>query len=179
MNVSMDPFKKKLLIQSGITIGIIAVLLLGITFFSRTITDYAGQITSLRNQIAARSGSLNALAILRSQSSLVDGDTRIMNNAVPVKDQLINLTKEFQLLASQSGLSSSFSFLGESPSTATTFGTIRFKLNISGNFEKLLNFIPQLQNFKYISSFDNYSITRTSGDNGTLITNGQIYYRQQ
>lgn len=175
----MDPFKKKLLIQSGITVGIITVLFLGIVFFSNTITDYAGQITSLRNQIAARSGSLNALAILRAQSSLIEGDTKIMNNAVPVKDQLINLSKEFQLLSSQSGLSSSFSFLGESPSSATTFGTIRFKLDISGNFEKLMSFIPQLQNLKYVSSFDNYSITRTSGDNGTLTTKGQIYYRQQ
>lgn len=175
----MDPFKKKLLIQSGITVGIITVLFLGIVFFSNTITDYAGQITSLRNQIAARSGSLNALAILRAQSSLIEGDTKIMNNAVPVKDQLINLSKEFQLLSSQSGLSSSFSFLGESPSSATTFGTIRFKLDISGNFEKLMSFIPQLQNLKYVSSFDNYSITRTSGDNGILTTKGQIYYRQQ
>ena len=66
----MDPFKKTLLIESGITIAILAVLLFSIMFLGKTITEYGIQIVSLRNQFAARSGSLNALASLRSQYSL-------------------------------------------------------------------------------------------------------------
>ena len=69
-HIPMDPFKKTLLIESGITIAILAVLLFSIMFLGKTITEYGIQIVSLRNQFAARSGSLNALASLRSQYSL-------------------------------------------------------------------------------------------------------------
>lgn len=176
----MDPFKKKLLVESGITVAILTTLLFGIMFLGGTITEYGSQIVTLRNQFVARSGSLSALASLRSQySSVVAKDLQIMSNAVPIKDQLINLTKEFQLVSSQSGLSSSFAFLSESPANGASFGTIRFKLDVSGNFEKLIAFVDVLQNFKYLSTFDNYSITRTTGGNGQLTTNGQIYFRQQ
>ena len=48
-----------------------------------------------------------------------------MNNAVPIKDQLINLTKNFNC-SRHDELSSSFAFLSESPASGATF-TIRFK----------------------------------------------------
>lgn len=175
----MDTFKKRLLTESGITVAVIAALILGITFLSGTITDYGTQIVTMRNQLAAHSNSLNSLASLRTQySSVVNKDLQIMNSVVPIKDQLINLTKEFQLLASQKGLSSSFVFVSELPATASSLGTVRFRLEITGNFEKLVSFVTDLQNFKYLSTFDTYSIIRTTSDDGELKTSGQIYFRQ-
>lgn len=176
----MDPFKKKLLIEISVTLGIIAVLAGSIIFLSGTISDYTAQIATIKNQLAIRSSSLNAFASLRSQySSAVNADLQLMNATVPIKDQLINLTKEFQLLASQNGLSSSFAFISETPATVSSFGTIRFKLDVTGDFQKLVAFVPALQSFKFLSSFDTYSITRTAGDNGNLSTVGQIYFKLQ
>ena len=52
-------------------------------------------------------------------------DPQIVNNMVPIKDQLINLTKNFNC-SRRDGLSSSFAFLSESPASGATFN-IRFK----------------------------------------------------
>lgn len=176
----MDSFKKKLLLEIGIALGIIAVLAGGIFFFAGAISDYSDQIVSLRTRLANQASSLAALASLRADyNSVVKQDLQALNGAVPYKDQLINLTKEFQLLAAQNGLSSSFAFIGETPAAGGSFGTIRFKLEVSGDFNKLPDFVAQLQHFTYLSTFDSFSITRGTGSSGVLSTAGQVYYREQ
>ena len=175
----MDQFKKKLVFEISVAFIIITTLFVGIFFFSGTISDYSEQIGALRKKNADHAKSIATLATLRSQySSVVKQDLQILNNAVPIKDQLINLPKEFQLLASQYGLSSSFSFVGENPSSPASLGSIRFKLDVSGGFDQVIDFISSMQKFRYLSTYDSFSVTR-SGTNGQLSTTGQIYFRQQ
>ncbi len=175
----MDQFKKKLVFEISVAFIIITTLFVGIFFFSGTISDYSRQIGLLRKQNADHSKAIAMLATLRSQySSVVKQDLQVLDNTVPIKDQLINLPKEFQLLASQYGLSSSFSFVGENPSSPTSLGSIRFKLDVSGGFDQVIDFISSIQKFRYLSTYDSFSMTR-SGTNGQLSTTGQIYYRQQ
>ncbi|MCX6788587.1 MAG: type 4a pilus biogenesis protein PilO [bacterium] len=176
----MDQFKKKLLTESVITLAILLTLFAGISFLSSRVTEYSDQISAKRNQLTKQAKDLGSLASLQTQySGEVGKYLQSMKAAVPIKDQLINLSKEFQLISSKNGLSSSFSFLSESPASGTYFGNMKFKLEVNGNFEKLIEFVSELQNFRYFSTFDSFSIVRTSEGNGQLTTHGQVFFRQE
>ncbi|RJQ27010.1 hypothetical protein C4565_05960 [Candidatus Parcubacteria bacterium] len=103
---------------------------------------------------------------------------KVLVTSVPVKDQLINLTKDFQLISSKSGLQTTFTFVGETPANDLDLGKVTFKLSTEGEFSELIQFISTLQNFYYLSSFDSYSLLRGK-ESSVLGTRGSVYFRNQ
>lgn len=176
-----DVFNKKLITELAVTFAVLLVLIGGIFVFAGKMRTYGDEIAALRKELSERSKSLNAVAALRSEyETKVRDNMHVLTDAVPQKDELINLTKEFQFLSAKSGLESSFTFMGESPATETSFGNISFKLSVGGDFEKLMNFVSELNSFHYLSSFDSLSIARSpQEDKSTLTTLGKVYFRNQ
>lgn len=172
-------FKKKLGIELGITLVLVAGLVAGILFFASRLSASAEEIRGVRAELALRSKSLNAVAALRSEYDMKAKDRLIkLLSLVPVKDQLINLTKEFQILSSKDNLQSTFTFVGETPATDVGLGKVSFRLSTEGDFETLTKFITTLQNFHYLSSFDSFSLLRGT-ENSVLGTHGSIFFRNQ
>lgn len=173
-------FKKKLAIELGITAILIVGLLSGILIFASKLKSGSEEISSLRKELALRSKSLNTVAALRSEYDIkVKDKMKILNASVPVKDQLINIAKDFQLISSQAGLQSSFTFVGETAPTGDSLGIVTFKLSGEGSFENLVEFISVLQRFHYLSSFDSFSLLRKQEGNSVLITQGNVYFRNK
>jgi hypothetical protein len=171
-------FKKKLAIELGITAVLIVGLLFGILIFASKLKTSAIEMVKLREELALRSKSLNSVAALRSEYDMkVKERMKVLVSSVPVKDQLINIAKDFQLISSKSELQSTFTFVGESTATNDSLGKVTFKLSGEGSFEKLIDFISVLQNFHYLSSFDSFSLLRKQEENSTLSTQGSIYFR--
>jgi len=171
-------FKKKLAIELGITAVLIVGILSGIFIFSSKLKTSSKEILQLREELAIRSRSLNSVAALRSEYDMkVKERMKILTSSVPVKDQLINIAKDFQLISSKSELQSTFTFVGESTATNDSLGRITFKLSEEGDFEKLIEFISVLQNFHYLSSFDSFSLLRRNEGGSVLSTQGSIYFR--
>lgn len=172
-------FKKKLTLELSITLLLIFGLAGGIFFFASRLSTNAEEMTRVREELALRSKSLNAVAALRSEYDMkVKDRLKVLITSVPVKDQLINLTKDFQLISSKSGLQSTFTFVGESPATDANLGRVTFKLSTEGEFPELIKFISTLQNFYYLSSFDSYSLLRGK-DISVLGTRGSVFFRNQ
>jgi|GEM_PF-1312498 len=173
-------FKKKLAIELGITAVLIVGLVSGILIFASKLKTSAEEMVGLRKELALRSKSLNSVAALRSEYDMkVKDRMKVLISAVPVKDQLINIAKDFQLISSASGLQSTFTFVGETGATNNSLGKVTFKLSEEGNFEKLIEFISVLQNFHYLSSFDSFSLLRKQDENSLLSTQGSIFFRDQ
>ncbi|MFA6407300.1 MAG: type 4a pilus biogenesis protein PilO [Candidatus Paceibacterota bacterium] len=173
----MDVFKKKITIEGLITAIIIIAISGGIYFFASKITAYSNEILTLRTELALRSSSLTMLANLRSEYiSKAQKDFTALQNIIPVKDQLINIAKDFQFIATQAGFDSTFSFMSESPATVNTLGFLSFKLTFGGDFDKLLEFVKTLQDFRYLSDFTNFTITRGK-DKAQLSVNGKVFFR--
>ena len=173
-------FKKKLAIELGITAVLIVGLFSGIFIFASKLRTNAEEMVGLREELALRSKSLNSVAALRSEYDMkVKDRLKVLISSVPVKDQLINISKDFQLLSSRAELQSTFTFVGESAATNDSLGKVTFKLSEEGNFEKLIEFISVLQNFHYLSSFDSFSLLRKQEGNSALSTQGSIYFRDQ
>jgi hypothetical protein len=173
----MDTFKRKLMIQGGITAIMLLVLVGGVVYFGMRITSYSKEIASVRGELTSRSNSLNSVAALRSEyRTKAKRGFDVMYATVPTQEQLINLRQELQLLASRENISLTYSYLNETNASKDTFGTYNFRLDLSGDFNKLIAFIDTLQTFRYLSVFDSPSIIR-SGSNGSLTIKGRVYYR--
>jgi len=173
----MDALKKKIIIEVSITAFIIVAFTSGIYFFGGKISAYSDEIKSLHLELATRSGTLNSIAALRSEyNSKVKNYFPVLYNVIPVKDQLINIAKDYQFLAAQSGLNLSFMFMNESAASASSFGSLNFRLTINGDFDKLLAFVPTLQKFRFLSSYQTFSLTRGK-EQSQMVTQGQVYYR--
>ena len=172
-------FKKKLGLELGISVVLILGLTGGILFFGSRLETSAEEMRQVRAELALRSKSLNAVAALRSEYDMkIKERLKALIILIPVKDQLINLTKDFQLVSSKDGLQSTFTFVGESSATDFGLGKVTFRLSTEGDFEKLIGFVTTLQNFHYLSSFDSFSLLRGK-ESSVLGTHGSVFFRNQ
>ncbi|MGC9610712.1 MAG: hypothetical protein ABSE68_00595 [Minisyncoccia bacterium] len=174
----MNHFKKRLTVELSVSLLIVTALLIGIIFFKGNISDYSQKIRDARALLASRTGSVGQLADLRLQyNNKANNYMNVLQNIIPSYDQLINLNRDLQLLASQNNVDYGFSFAGENPKTSQTLGSIAFNLTASSdNFNYLLNYVKALQNFRYLSSIDNISI-KSNKDEISFFIKGRIFYR--
>ena len=173
----MNHFRKKLIVELSITVAIIAALSGGIAFFGSNITKYSAETILLREQLAQRAAALQSLSVLKADyNSKAKNYLSVLYNIVPQKDQLINLSKELQSLTSQSKLNYGFSFIEEAAPTDRNLGWIKFRLNLSGGFEELLESVKALQGFHYLTALDNLSLNR-QGANSQMVVNGRVFFR--
>ncbi len=173
----MDSFRKKLAIEVGIGALIILPLLGGIVYFSSQVGKFGDQIAAARRELFSRTASLSSLAMLRSAYN--DKTRRYLetlHQVVPVKDQLINLARDFQSLASQSRLSSSFTFLGEEPAAGGSLGSLSFRLNLGGTLTDLLAFVGKFEKFRHLSALSDFSMTR-GAETSQMVAQWKVYYR--
>ncbi len=174
----MNHFRKRLVTEAGISLLIVAALFVGIQFFRSNVSEYSDKIVAARTLLANRTESIRETAELRSQfNSKASGYLNVLYNVIPSYEQLINLNKDLQSLAVQSGVGYNFSYAGEIPSSAGGLGSISFDLNVSSaNFNSLMNFLKSLQNFRYLSSVDEISMRSSSG---VLVMNikSRVFYR--
>lgn len=174
----MNNFRKRLTVELSVSLLILAALLSGIFFFRSNIVDYTQKIIDARKLLASRTTAVGQLADLRLQyNNKASSYMNVLRNIIPSYDQLINLNRDLQSLATQSGVDYGFAFGGETPKTAQTLGSIAFDLTISsGSLDSLLNFVKSLQNLRYLSSIDNISM-KSDKDELTFFIKGRVFYR--
>ena len=100
----------------------------------------------------------------------------ILNNVVPKEDNLLNLSKDLQAVASKNGLEYGFSFVGESKPSGGDLGSISFSLNLAGTLEQFLKFIYDMRGFKYANVIEGVSFNG-SEYKGTMGLRGKIFFQ--
>jgi Tfp pilus assembly protein PilO len=173
----MGNFRKRLLTDLSIALIILVAFLGGIVFFRASIKKTTEKIVNLRKALVEKTSAIGSLVNLRQQSVAAQGYLNFLYSIVPTKDQLIDLPRDFQSLASQEKLGLGFSFGGENAPAPPNLGSVSFKLSIRGSsFDQLFRFIQRLQNFKYLSSIDNLSIRKLDSELEMEIT-GRVFFR--
>ncbi|MFH1162218.1 MAG: hypothetical protein V1696_03015 [Candidatus Jorgensenbacteria bacterium] len=173
----MTPFRKKLFVEVGIGLAIIVPLLGGVFFFSGQIGKFGGQIAASRKELFDRTAGLDAVAALQADyNGKAKRYLEALHSMIPVKDQLINLARDFQVLSAQAHLTSSFTFLGETPAAGGGLGSLTFRLNLRGKLNDLFSFAEQFEKFRYLSLLSSFSVSRGVEESG-MITQGSVYYR--
>jgi Tfp pilus assembly protein PilO len=173
----MNPFHKRIAVNLSIALGIIAVLVLGVVIFGFRINSLSEKIAATRHELNERSTALSSLASLRSEYSTKGQPyLNVLYNVIPQKDELIDLSKDFQAIAQENGLNYGFIFLGENPPSGGTLGSVNFSLSLGGELADLLSFLKNLENFRYLISLDNVSIAREP-DLMRMNIRGSVFYR--
>ncbi|MEK7464298.1 MAG: type 4a pilus biogenesis protein PilO, partial [Patescibacteria group bacterium] len=158
--MTTSDFKKRLFKEIGTAFGVMLILGGILLFFGFSISSLSVKISSMRQEFAMRSASLESIAALRSQYKSAQGYLGVLHNVVPQKDQLIDLSKDIQEVARRGKLEYGFSFINETPRTETNLGSVNFSLSLVGDLTSLINFVKDMRSFKYINSLDSISVTK-------------------
>lgn len=174
----MDAFRKKILLEVGIGGGIIVILVVLLLVLGSYIGTVSGKIADARTALLERSASVSSLATLRETwRSKAEGYLNVLMNVIPEKDSLINVSKDFQSLASQTKTEYSFGFLGEATSEGN-IGSLGFRLSLRGELANIYSFIEKFAAFPYLSVIDGFSIERKGpGTASELLSQGRIFFR--
>jgi len=174
----MSDFPKRITVKIAIAAGIILVLAGGITFFGNRIAAATGQIISARADLANWNTSLQSYVGIKSQYAGQAGtDITILNNVLPTEDQLIDLRKDFQFFAGSSNVTVDFSFTGERSTASPQIGALGISLNLTGDFNSLLQFIQKLKNFHYLISIDGVTFSEQENTMAASVR-GEVFFRK-
>jgi len=173
----MGDFRKKLIFEITLTTVVVLSLAAGILFFGSNITASAVRIQNARTEVLSRWSSLNSLALLLGDyNNKAKEYMGVMEQAVPVQDQVFNLNREFRALATQGGVDAAYTFVEEQKPEAEALGAVRYQLNVSGDYDKVLRFMKSLENFRYLSTIDHTRVERGT-PRSTMVVQGRVFFR--
>ncbi len=157
------------------TIGVAVFLSLSV-WLSLDISRRAGIIQSKKNEVASRTEKLGSLAILKSDFESAKPYFSILENILPIKDQLISLPREFEDLAKTGKINFGAAFPEESAGSDIEPGFISFNFSIGGTYDRILSFIKSAESGRYILNFSSLDISEGGeGFRGSL--SGKVFYQ--
>jgi len=174
----MKAFRKRFVTEVVISLIVIGALAFGLVFFGFNIGRFTKKIVSVQRELYRRSASLESLATLRSEYvNKAQSYLNVLHNVVPLKDELIDLSKDFESLAGEEKLDYGFTFVGETTATSDSLGSVKFNLTLGGTLNRLLRFVKNLQNFHYLISLDTLSFNRESEETTKMAIQGRVFFR--
>ena len=175
----MESFRRRFVVDLTVALIIVAALVGGLVFFGSNIVLYGEQITVGRGELAARAATSMRLLALRSEyAAKGEAYLKTLRGTIPVADQLIDLKRDFQALASRHGLDYSFSFIGDTPPSGETLGVAKFRITVGGSFDKLVRFLEELQRFRYLQTLESFTVNRRDA-RMEMTVDGKALYRPQ
>jgi len=174
----MEVFKKKLLLNIGITVGVVVIFTIGILIFSSRISANSEKIISTRKEVSDWNISVQSYSAVRSQyTGKAKEYSEILERVIPQKDELINLKKDFQYLASSEKLEISFAFLGEQGTNAPQLGSVGVSITIQGSMEMVASFLEKLESFRYLMGVESLTFDNREGKSNASIR-GRIFFKK-
>jgi len=170
-------FKKRLLIELSVLLGIILIMGGTLVYFASTIRTKGDAVIEARKILMSRSYAIENFAGLRGDwNQGAKEGLELLRDSVPIKDQLITLGKDFQFLAGRAGLEFSYAPIGETAPAAPSLGSIQFRISVTGPYDVIQKYITTLQGFRYITTVDGVSFAR-SGTSYEAVITGKTYFR--
>lgn len=174
----MTPFRKKILLQGGIAAVAVIALSIGISISAGSLEVSGKEVISAREELSVRSGTLAALARLQSQYQKQAKDyIAVLNSVIPKEAELFNVSRDFQIIATQSGVKQTFAFTGETPAQDGDLGLVMFRVQAEGDLPNIQLFIQSLERFRYVMRIESFAVARTRDGANTATLRGSMYFR--
>jgi hypothetical protein len=174
----MEHFYRTLTIEVAIAVLVVAALLGGIVVFASRVNTSLDDITVARAELVKRWRSLNSLAsLITDYNERAKGALAVMEQMVPIQDQIFNLNREFQALAAKGGVTAAFSFIEEKAPADGMLGSVRFTLSVTGELGSLFRFVKSVEQFKYLSAVDSV-VVENSGKGSVVDIQGRVFFRK-
>ncbi|MEK7496259.1 MAG: hypothetical protein AAB616_02230 [Patescibacteria group bacterium] len=167
-------FKKRLLINIGIPLGICSLLIAAVVFLGSDITNQINKIEQLQGNLRYYIEMTESLALLRQDSEKAKHYLPELESVLPTRDQLVAFSGDLGIIARQSKVEISSSLGQESPGSEKNLGSIDFTVAGQGEFDNLLNFLTLLKNSRYFIKIKTLDFGRQDGNFKASLT-GQVF----
>lgn len=174
----MPEFKKKLFVNIGIAGGAVILFSIGIIVYGSNISTNSEEIIATRREVSNWAASVQSYFAVRSQyTGKAKEYSEIIQKIIPLKDELINLKKDFQFLASSEKLEMSFSFSGEQGTNAPQLGSVGVNLGVQGDLDTVGKFLKKLEDFRYLMGVESLVFDNREGKSSASIR-GRVFFRK-
>ncbi len=167
-------FKKRLLINIGIPLGVCLILATGLFFIGSDIAKRTEQIKQLRSEIAFSLQSTESLAILSNEAKQAKNYIVQLENILPKRDQLVTFPRDLNIIAKQSQVDLNATLGQEISESTDGLRKIDFSIIGQGSFDSFINFLKSLESARYLIKLRMLDFTRQDGSFKTLLT-GQVF----
>lgn len=163
---------------NGIFFGVFLVLGGGLFFFLQgDITSHISTLVEERTLLASRSQGIAALATLREESKRGMGYLDLLNQALPKRDELFSFSRVVDAAARNRKINLNFAFGTELPGSDVAPSSIGFTMSTSGEYEKTINFLRDLETQRFLVTFSTFDITQTAVNTYDAHIFGQVFFR--
>lgn len=167
-------FKKRLLINLGVPLGICLFLTITLVFLDSDIKNQTNKIEQLRGSLRYYIEMTESLALLRQDSEKARHYFPELESILPTRDQLVAFPGDLGIIARQSKVEVSSSLGQESPGSGKNLGETNFVVTGQGEFDSLLNFVALLKNSRYFIKIKTLDFSRQDSSFKALLT-GQVF----
>jgi len=168
-------FKKRLLINIGISLSVCLVLLVVLFSIASDINKKTEHIKNLKTELFFRLNSAGSLAILTKEAEEAKNYNLQLEKILPRYDQLVNFPRDINIIAKQAQIDINTS-LGkeETPNKDTLLKQTNFSLAGQGSFENFINFLKFLEIGQYLIKIQTLDFTKQDGNFKILLT-GRVF----
>ncbi len=175
-------FKKKLLIQISIALGVLVLLSIFIILLNIDINKQAEEIEQIKMQLALRARTIELLTSSKSDVEKANMLLGRMQQMIPTEAELIALPREMQRIGKTYAVDTDFRFIGsQQDGTDQQLGSMKFTISIIGAYDDILSFLEYIEGHRYIMPFEFVDLSRIKDKDGTdkfsLIANGTLYIK--
>ena len=170
--------KKQLITIISIGGATAIVLMLVLIYVGFDISQRTERIKESRLILNYSSRTGEKLAFLRLDLTAFEPYAGGLENALPDKEQLINLPRDLKTMAFQNSINITSNFSGEEFKSSSNFNWLGLTVGADGKFDNLINFLKLLDNSRYSVRFENIDLSSNSGGfKGSFV--GKVFYYQK
>lgn len=169
-------FKKNLFLNIGISLGIVAVLLIANFFLNSDIAGRVQEIRRIKNESADKAKAIESLVLLKDEERRADRLEATLDALLPTQEGILAFRQALSRLASDNNLELTFFFRDESPAEGDKTGFTNFQFTVKGTGKSFTNFLKAIDGMHYLVSLDKIEYTRTGGA-FTVIASGKVFSR--
>lgn len=175
----MNKFNKKLLVEIGITFGLVAVVGGVMVYVWNDIGSIGESIKTTRTAFATRSQAIGNLSALQKQAQDASVIASQLRNALPSRESLFAFSDEISKLAREKGLTPSFAFGSEISGSGNAPSKIDFTINAAGEYQPVLSFISALENSRYLTKTKSIELLSQGAITSSYqaIISGEVFFR--
>jgi len=167
-------FKKRLLINIGIPLGICLILVMTLFFVGSDITGKTEQIGRLRAELLFRLQSTESLAALSKEAEQAQNYTVQLEGILPKRDQLVSFPRDLSMIARQAQVDINSTLGEEISENGTGLRQTSFSITGQGSLDNFINFLKSFETARYLIKLRMLDFTRQDGSFKALLT-GQVF----
>jgi len=154
-------FKKTLILNLGITLGLIFLFLGGTFALKARMASNTGEIERLKAEQEIATFSIQSFAALKNASAQAVLYEEKLNVLLPSQEELINFAGIFRELASRHNVALGFIFGKENPSDGSGPANTEFQMSLEGSSFNTIAFLEALYKEPYFIAIEKIDIVQT------------------